>query len=105
MPPEYNFKNNDRIGPIVTIADEGYILSTGTNVLKGNHGFDNRVESMRAVFMAYGPSFRKNVKIGPIANVDVYPLLCELINVKCNPHNGTILGFTRGLTFTPTNLV
>lgn len=105
MPPEYNFKNNDRIGPIVTIADEGYILSTGTNVLKGNHGFDNRVESMRAVFMAYGPSFRKNIKIGPIANVDVYPLLCELIDMKCNPHNGTILGFSRGLTFTPTNLV
>lgn len=104
MPPEYNFKNNDRIGPIVTIADEGYILSTNTNLLKGNHGFDNRISSMRAVFMAHGPDFRRNTRIGPVNNVDVYPLLCELINIKCNANNGTISNFLKGLSFTPTNL-
>lgn len=100
MPERYHFKNNDRIGPIVVVAKEGYMLYEVTLVLrKGNHGFDNQLESMRAIFLAHGPDFKPNVKIRPVNSVDIYPLLCQLINVKCNPNNGTIKAFSQALVF------
>ena len=51
MPEELHFKNNDRIGPIITICDEGYVINTVTQTNVGNHGFSNEVVSMRAVFL------------------------------------------------------
>ena len=55
LPPELNFTVSKRIAPIIAIADEGYwITSTKTysaTTLNGNHGFDNRLESMRAIFL------------------------------------------------------
>ena len=99
MPSVLNYKNNNRIGPIVAIANEGYILLNSELSLKGNHGFDNRLQSMRAIFLARGPDFKGNVKLGPVNNVDVYPLLCELVNVRCNPNNGTMIPFKNALTF------
>lgn len=103
MPAYLNYKNNKRIGPIVAIANEGYIVVDSDLNLKGNHGFDNRLQSMQAIFLARGPDFKHNVKLGSVNNVDVYPLLCELVNVKCNPNNGTIAAFKDALNFTPLN--
>ncbi len=35
----------------MTVANEGYVLNTVTQTLKGNHGFDNSLTSMRSIFM------------------------------------------------------
>jgi predicted AlkP superfamily pyrophosphatase or phosphodiesterase len=69
--------------------------------LKGNHGFDNQVESMRAIFLARGPDFNTNTIIEPVNNVDVYPLLCRLIDMQCRPNNGTISNFQSALVSPP----
>jgi hypothetical protein len=37
--------------PIIAVAEEGYVLNTVTQTLKGNHGFDNSLRSMRSIFM------------------------------------------------------
>jgi hypothetical protein len=47
--------------------------------------------------MARGPSFGVNKFIPPVNNVDVYPLLCELIKIECHPHNGSIENFKEAL--------
>lgn len=101
IPSRLNFQNNDRIAPIVCIAQEGYVMNTVVQTLTANHGFDNTLDSMKAVFLARGPDFKENVKIGMVKNVDVYPLLCELTLVKCNPNNGTLTPFLNAITFTP----
>jgi predicted AlkP superfamily pyrophosphatase or phosphodiesterase len=41
---------------------------------KGKHGFDNHLPDMRASFMAWGPAFKKGIKIAGFENVNVYPL-------------------------------
>ena len=53
VPERLHFKKSDRIGPIVVICKEGYSLRsrTGGFFLKGNHGFDNTLQSMRAIFL------------------------------------------------------
>jgi predicted AlkP superfamily pyrophosphatase or phosphodiesterase len=101
IPSRLNFQKSDRIAPIVCIAKEGYVMNTVVQRLNGNHGFDNILESMNAVFLARGPDFKENVKIGMVKNVDVYPLLCELLIVNCNPNNGTMSPFLNAITFTP----
>ena len=54
IPDQLNFKRNNRIAPLVAITDEGYVhncCSAPANPLSGNHGFDNAIISMRAVFL------------------------------------------------------
>lgn len=101
LPERLHYQKNARIAPIVAIANEGYTMSTITQTLKGNHGFDNVVESMRAIFLARGPDFKKSHSIGPVKNVDVYPLLCQLIDMQCQPNNGTISTFLDALNNPP----
>lgn len=40
-------------------------------------------------FKAHGPNFRKNKVIEYFPNVNVYPLLCKLLNINCHSSNGT----------------
>jgi predicted AlkP superfamily pyrophosphatase or phosphodiesterase len=87
-------------GPIVAVARESYVIAK-TNSLKGNHGFDNQIASMRAIFLARGPDFIPNKRIAALNNVDVYPLLCFLIDMECHPNNGTISYFLNALTNPP----
>ncbi|MBW3550491.1 MAG: alkaline phosphatase family protein, partial [Proteobacteria bacterium] len=56
--------------------------------MRGSHGFDPTLPSMRAVFVAHGPGWRDGVRIGAIDNVDVYPALAQLIGVTPLPHDG-----------------
>ena len=103
VPERLHYTRNERIGPIVVIADEGFVLSTQNQPQRGNHAFDNEIKSMRTIFLARGPDFKTNVKIDPINNVDVYPLLCDLVKVKCHAHNGTIDNFAKALKEKPSN--
>ena len=46
--------------------------------------------SMKPIFLASGPNFKKNVRFGPIRNVDIYPLMCELMGIPTGPTNGSL---------------
>ena len=49
---------------------------------KGKHGFDNHIPNMRASFMAWGPAFKKGIKIDGFENVNVYPLVAHILGLK-----------------------
>lgn len=40
--------------------------------------------------MASGPDFAKNRQIGGFDNVNIYPLMCKLLKIKCQNSNSTI---------------
>jgi hypothetical protein len=48
---------------------------------KGDHGYDNRIREMRALFGAKGPSIRgpKNVLPYPFQNIELYNLFAGLL--------------------------
>ena len=60
-------------------------------MIEGDHGGDNLVESMHPVLVARGPAFKKNYTTGSlkIHSVDVYSLMCFLLNLKPAENNGT----------------
>ena len=53
VPERFHYSNSERIGPLVVVCKEGSYLKLKYNglVYLGNHGFDNTLESMRAVFL------------------------------------------------------
>jgi ectonucleotide pyrophosphatase/phosphodiesterase family member 5 len=103
VPERLHYQNSERIAPIVVICKEGFALRTTNSgtFLNGNHGFDNTVKSMRAIFLARGPDFVQNGRIEKLNNVDIYPLLCVLLKIDCNKNNGTLNPFLDILTHRP----
>ncbi|CAN5648722.1 ectonucleotide pyrophosphatase/phosphodiesterase [soil metagenome] len=94
MPEEFHYRASPRIPPIILLADEGWTIaryplkSEDSFKLKGSHGFDPRLVSMGATFIAEGPSLRKGVVIPPFDNIHVYNLLCALLKIKPAPNDG-----------------
>ncbi|KAH7730536.1 Type I phosphodiesterase / nucleotide pyrophosphatase family protein [Aphelenchoides avenae] len=56
----------------------------------GDHGYDNRLRSMRALFGAYGPSVKRSKLVAPFQNIELYNLFTELMQLPyAAPNNGT----------------
>ncbi|KAI5899371.1 Phosphodiest-domain-containing protein [Schizophyllum commune H4-8] len=59
MPQRWYFAGIDRIAPVYVVPEMGYALTTHEEgedgMCEGNHGYDNREQSMHAVFVAHGP--------------------------------------------------
>jgi ectonucleotide pyrophosphatase/phosphodiesterase family protein 2 len=82
------------------MADEGWIVlsrelyrapartANGGVVYGGAHGFDNRLESMRAIFVGHGPAFKQSLVVEPFENVDVYNVMTEILGLKPASNDG-----------------
>jgi predicted AlkP superfamily pyrophosphatase or phosphodiesterase len=88
LPQRYHFRDTPRAGDVVVIMDEGWTLATSilTRALIqtswGEHGWPPDVASMRALFIIAGPGIRRGVTIPEVENVDVYPLMTELLALQ-----------------------
>jgi predicted AlkP superfamily pyrophosphatase or phosphodiesterase len=84
---------------VVALAEEGWTFDTREHMKSwkdphlGNHGFDNDLESMRAIFIADGPSFRGGSRLPVFQNIDVYSLLAELLHLKPAANDGKLKVF------------
>ncbi|CAM4899115.1 unnamed protein product [Rotaria socialis] len=92
MPERFHYsKPKHRLGELTALTDtEGHILSPATTNAaypnKGNHGWDNAVKSMQAIFMARGPLFSKSIQIDSLNNVDIYHIACHILKINPNPY-------------------
>ncbi|XP_071037224.1 venom phosphodiesterase-like [Parasteatoda tepidariorum] len=59
---------------------------------------------MKAIFFAYGPSFKKNITARPFLNIELYELMSEIMNIIPQPNNGT-KGSLHGILKRPRNLM
>ena len=99
----YNYNNgyHNRIGDVNIVANLGYLFEflgynnsyqDGLN-LKGGHGYDNYENDMTSIFIAMGPSFKKNRKIvnQTIQNIHLYSLFAHLLcDINVAPNNGSL---------------
>lgn len=95
VPARFRYGKNARVPPIVCIADPGWILTTheylanrNGRVPGGEHGYDNAIPEMAALFVAHGPAFRRGAVVPPFDNVDVYPLLAHLLGIRPAANDG-----------------
>jgi alkaline phosphatase D len=47
----------------------------------GAHGYDNANKDMEAIFYAMGPAFKKRYVHPTFNNVDLYPLIAEILGL------------------------
>lgn len=72
IPDRLHYRNHRRIAPIIALAEEGWSITTRSSHRSssgGNHGYDNALESMRAIFLARGPAFRQGIVVDPVENI------------------------------------
>lgn len=98
IPDRYHLKNNSRVPEVLMVADEGYTINTkqffesrGNDYPSGGaHGFDNANPKMDAIFVAYGPAFKKEVKLGRFENIHLYEVMAKILNIEPAPNDGDI---------------
>jgi predicted AlkP superfamily pyrophosphatase or phosphodiesterase len=56
----------------------------------GDHGYDNLLPSMHPIFIARGPAFKMNYVAEPFETVDLYPLMCHLLEIQPRLNNGSL---------------
>lgn len=94
LPARFHYGTNPRIPPILCLADVGWTIGTRAELAKGvergSHGYDPDAPEMAAVFVAHGPNFRRGVVWPKFANVDVYPMLAEIVGVRPRRNDGRL---------------
>ena len=95
LPARFHLEGSPRVAPIVAIAEEGWTIAQRTTngqpaISLGNHGYDDTLSSMRAIFIAHGPAFRRGVRVPPFRNIHVYPLLAEMLGLTPAPTDGSL---------------
>ncbi|HET7663785.1 MAG TPA: ectonucleotide pyrophosphatase/phosphodiesterase [Rhodanobacteraceae bacterium] len=96
IPARFHYGSNPRVPPLDCLADVGWQITSSDYLAHrkypmslGSHGYDNADPSMRALFIAHGPAFRKGVVVPEFPNVDVYPLMAHLLGIKAQPNDGS----------------
>ncbi|MCP9768317.1 alkaline phosphatase family protein [Lacihabitans sp. LS3-19] len=87
VPNYLNYSENERIGDLVLVADPPYtiVYSEKEMVDKpgGTHGYDPfENKEMGAIFYIEGPTIKKNFKLAPIENVNIYPLVAHILGLN-----------------------
>ncbi|MES2305267.1 MAG: alkaline phosphatase family protein [Gemmatimonadota bacterium] len=95
VPARFHFNDNPRITPLVLIADEGWSITRRGKVdawsaASASHGWDNTLPSMRALFVAAGPAFRRGYVAHSFQNIHVYALMCAILGLKPAANDGSL---------------
>ncbi len=100
IPDRFNYKQSARVAPIICSSKEGWITTNRKRYNdwikdldditrpRGAHGYDNSLVSMRAIFLAHGAAFKKNFVAEPFENIEVYNLMCKILNLNPAKNDG-----------------
>lgn len=85
VPYYFHFNNNPWIGDVIVIPETGWTVAYDsteyTFKVKATHGFDNHWLDMHGIFIAKGPALKNGYTTGTLMNIDIYPLMCKILNI------------------------
>ena len=97
VPEELNYGTSDRLGDLIVAPDLGWQFGTSPASGFGAHGYSPKDLDMMVMFRAVGPDFKVGYEApftegeqSAFRNVDIYPLLCELLGIKAEPTDGQL---------------
>jgi predicted AlkP superfamily pyrophosphatase or phosphodiesterase len=103
IPKRFHYSNSPRIAPLIISSQEGWMLVSDRkrfedmkarddfNHLKGAHGYDNQLKSMRAIFIAHGAAFKKRKVVAPFQNIHVYNIMAKILRLKPAKNDGNFV--------------
>jgi predicted AlkP superfamily pyrophosphatase or phosphodiesterase len=101
LPARFHYGTSRRTGEIIVMADEGWQLARrdryrapqpagkGKPFVRGMHGFDHQLASMRAFFLGHGPAFKRGRVARPFPNVDVYHVMARILGLQPAANDGS----------------
>ena len=94
-PKALHYGSHPRVPPIICAAEVGWYITTHERFASmkdfnlGNHGYDPASPYMAALFVAEGPAFKAGQTLPAFDNVDVEPLMAELLGLKAPKSDGS----------------
>jgi predicted AlkP superfamily pyrophosphatase or phosphodiesterase len=100
IPERFHYRRSPRIAPLIVLPDEGWFLINHKDFeemkargdlqkTKGRHGYDNQLESMRAIFIAHGKAFKRGKVIEPFENIHIYNLMTQILGLTPAKNDGS----------------
>ena len=93
LPEQLHYGTNSRTGDFVVAADSSWSVTINSNPERysgGTHGYDNNNKDMHAIFYAVGPAFKTGYLQPTFNNIDIYPLIAEIMCLKPATVDGNI---------------
>lgn len=100
IPARFHYGSNPRISPLFCLAEDRWSVEKARPQYEegGNHGYDNLAPDMAALFIASGPAIRPAGHVASFENVDVAPLLRDLLGLPAGTNlDGDDVPFRRAL--------
>jgi len=93
LPTRFKFGTHRRIPEIFCLAQQGWFVTASPyekySPVLGMHGYDPALPSMHGLFIASGYRLKQtSTPIEKFENVDVYPLMVELLGIEGEKHQG-----------------
>lgn len=97
LPKRLHYANNRRIEQVHLLMERKWHIArkrpetkrTRNCYFHGDHGFDNKITSMRTIFAGHGPSFKFQKQVPAFENIELYNIMCDLLGLTPAPNNGT----------------
>ena len=98
-PERLHYNNHRRIQPLTLSAKEHWSISTHDYFLEDDHaqyfngathGYDPKYISMRGIFLAHGPAFKKNFTGPGVSNIHLYEMMCKIMGISPANNDGII---------------
>lgn len=94
IPARLAYGRHARVPALICLAEPGWSIvfsaEQAAKVHGGRHGYDNALPEMAALCIAAGPALRRGVQLPVIENVDVYPLLMQLLGLPPQATDGQL---------------
>ncbi|QIZ76138.1 ectonucleotide pyrophosphatase/phosphodiesterase [Ferrimonas lipolytica] len=83
IPAELNFSEHSAIGDAVLMSNSHYLTYRDAKPAPaGGHGFDPNIDpDMHTLLLASGPAFQPQVVVDSADNVDLYPLMAQILGL------------------------
>jgi alkaline phosphatase D len=93
IPDRLHYGTNTRTYDITVVAKPYWSIywswKIGNNF--GAHGYDNNFKDMYTIFYAAGPAFKKDYIAPEFENVNIYPLIADIMKLKPAKTDGNIV--------------
>lgn len=92
IPERLNYGKNPRTLDLTVVAYPGWAIASTWKPKTGGgaHGYDNDFKDMHAIFYAAGPAFVSGLAHPTFENVDIYPLISNLLHIVPEETDGNI---------------
>jgi predicted AlkP superfamily pyrophosphatase or phosphodiesterase len=93
LPARFHLGGSPRVPPVIAMADPGWTIRWGNEEgwnSNGDHGYDDSLPDMAAIFVAHGPAFRRGVVVPAFRNIHLYALMADLLGLKPAANDGSL---------------